>query len=773
MNLNVAVYSSTIVVVVLALLMAFKHFFNIRKPKTHNSKEEDDMFKLAKTIREGAKTFLNTEYGTVTVVVLLVALGFTLFIESTSGLSFILGACMSSAAVYIGMYGAAHANYRVARRAFKSRSVGRSCWTALKGGSIAGLSVQALGMLGITVIYILQYVIFKDHSTGHGLAMSLKCDANMMRSTTYALGCSTVAMFNRVSGGNFTKSADISADKMNKLDLGFEEDDPRIPNVLLDFIGDLVNDIAGNCSDLLESFVATLVASQLISNTVQARHGAEFAELYNLTCLFPIIIATIGLFGCIVGIGIAMLRKEKMTDNPAKELNNVTYVSAGISVLGSLVVSYFMFNGIALYSDFKAGWISPWLATLFGIASGVLIGKSTEIYTSTEFKFVRELAEAAIDGAADLLTSGTALGFRSCLVPIILVAASIYGSNYICGLYGIAMASVGMLSFVGATVSIDAFGPIADNAGGIAEACHLDSEIRKYVTDPLDATGNTTAAIGKGSAIGSAAYASTALNISYIGIFSLGGALVLNIADPNTLSGAFLGTGLLAYFSFMLLKNLRDSTHVLTVEGKKQLDANPAILEGKALPDYNGLTKIGTKQSNRKMVAPSLLALLSPIPCIFILGYEFVGGMQIGVILLGVVLAIYTSNTGGAFDNGKKYIEEERLPGQKKHGPAHLIAVIGDTFGDGLKDVWAVCIDIFSKSLSTSACTIAPIALAIQQNGAPSAAELFAPTIAFAEQVVAYVGQAASLVTEAATFVMSHVAPVMANASLISIMHLF
>ena len=747
MDLSMIVYSSTLGVILMALLLALRNFFNIKKPKTHVTKEEDEMFNFAKTIREGAKTFLDTEYGTIIVVVALVALGFSLFIEASSGLSFILGACMSSAAVYISMYGAAYANYRVVRRAFKSKSVGRSCWTALKGGSIAGLSVQAFGMLGITVIYILQYLLFRQHPTGHGLIVNLPCDANMMRCTTYSLGCSTVAMFNRVAGGNFTKSADISADKMNKLDLGFDEDDPRIPNVLLDFIGDLVNDVAGNCSDLEESFAATLVAAQLISNTVFNSQTVKtgilaeaYINLYDLTCLFPIIVATIGLFGCIVGIGVAMLRKEKMSDNPAGELNKVTYIAATISVIGDLIVTYFMFGGIALYKDFHFGWVSPWIATVFGILSGVLIGKSTEFYTSTDYRFVRKLAETSKDGAADLLTRATALGFRSSAIPIGIVAASIYISYSICGLYGIAMASVGMLSFVGATVSIDAFGPIADNAGGIAEACHLNPAIRR-ITDVLDAVGNTTAAIGKGSAIGSAAYATTSLNISYIGIFSLGTALILNIADPKTLSGALVGTALLAYFSFMLLSNLMDSTHVLKVEGQKLIDADKDnILAGKALPDYNALVKIGTKQSIQKMTAPSLLALLSPIPCLFLFGFEFVGGLMIGVILLGVVLAIYTSNTGGALDNAKKTIEEGLLPGEVKGGEAHRNTVIGDTFGDGLKDVWAVCIDIFSKSLSTSACTIAPIVVAIQQNGGiPSLAEVFSPVTAFVAQVSTHI----------------------------------
>ena len=511
--MNMPIYITTLVVIVIALLVVAKNFSSIRKTKKHTTKEEDDMYELARHIREGAKVFMKTEYGSlipvkgkpvgITFVVIIIAIVFSLFVESTSGLTYILGALMSSAAVFIGMYGATYANYRVARRAFKSRSVGRTVWTALKGGSIAGLSVQAFGMLGITAIYILQYLYFKDTPTGHGLIANLECNANIMRCTTYALGCSTVAMFNRVAGGNFTKSADISSDILNKLRHDLPEDDPRIPNVLADFIGDNVNDIAGNCSDLEESFVATLVAAQLIANMVFAQHGESYAEVYTATCLFPIIVATIGLLGCVIGIVVAMLRKESMGNNPAGELNKVTYISASFTMVGSVIASYIMFGNITLYPDFKAGWISPFIAAFFGIASGVAIGKITEVYTSTDYKFVKDLAKVSPEGPAFLVTLGDALGFRSCLVPGITIGVSIILSYIACGLYGIAIAALGMLSFVGATVSIDAFGPIADNAGGIAEACHLDEEIRQKVTDPLDACGNTTAAIGKGFAVNS------------------------------------------------------------------------------------------------------------------------------------------------------------------------------------------------------------------------------------------------------------------------------
>ena len=704
--MNMIVYAVTLAVVFIALLVVLKNYLSIKAKKHHATEQEDKMLELAQTIQKGAKVFMKTEYKTIIPIVGLIALGFSLFIEVSSGLTYILGACMSSAAVYIGMYGATYANYRVARRAFKSKSVGRTVWTALKGGSISGLSVQAFGMLGITAIYILQYVLFKDYTVGHGLIANLSCDANIMRCTTYSLGCSTVAMFNRVAGGNFTKSADISSDILNKLDYGFPEDDPRIPNVLADFIGDNVNDVAGNCSDLLESFVATLVASQLIAGIVFKQNGISYASVYNATCLFPVIIATIGLVGCIIGILVAMFRKESMGENPAGELNKVTYISAGITMVGSLIASYCMFSGEAIYPAFRAGWISPWIAALLGIVSGVLIGKITEVYTSTDYSFVKALSKVCPEGAAFLVTLGDALGFRSCLPPGIVIALSIVLSYVSCGLYGIAIAALGMLSFVGATVSIDAFGPISDNAGGIAEGCGLGEEYRA-ITDKLDATGNTTAAIGKGFAIGSAAYATVSLIFAYVGNFTEG-EIVLNMANPLAIAGGLVGAVLVAYFMALLMYNTIDAAVAMADAGKKQLLDNPGILEGTEKPDYESIIEMATKLALKKMLIPSILAIVIPIPCL-LLGYEFVGGMLVGATFVAIPMAIFMGNSGGAFDNAKKFIEEGMLEGYGKGSDAHKTAVIGDTIGDTRKDVVGVALDIFIKMMSTVSNTLAPL----------------------------------------------------------------
>ncbi len=495
--------------------MAMKNYFNIRKPKKISDKDKNkellqEMYDLSEIIREGAKTFMITEYKIIIPVVLTVAALFSMFIEKTAGLTFLLGACMSSAACILGMNSAVYANFRVARRALRSwdddkikNKVGRTVRTALKGGSISGLSVEAFGILGIAIILLTSGGIDLE-ATSSGFLANLICNPITMRLTTYSLGCSLVAMFNRVAGGNYTKAADISADIVGKVRNDLPEDDSRMPNTIADFIGDNVNDIAGNCSDLLESFVATIVACLLLAGTVYKSAGEPDIQLYLATLKFPVALAGIGLLSCIIGLTYSLYHKN--SDNPSLELDMSTYISAAITILGSAGAASYFFARLNLYDTFKIGWASPWVAAILGILSGVAIGKITEYYTGTEYKPVKELASFTTEGEAFVITKGDAIGSRSVLLPCIVIGVSILASWFLCGIYGIAVAALGMLSFVATTVSIDAFGPIADNAGGIAEGCHLPEEIRK-ITDKLDAVGNTTAAIGKGFAIGSAAYA--------------------------------------------------------------------------------------------------------------------------------------------------------------------------------------------------------------------------------------------------------------------------
>ncbi len=705
------IYLIILAVVAVALAMVGRNYTNIKKSKKHSSAEEDEMAELAGIIRSGAKTFMLTEYKTITIVVIIVAVVFSLCIESYSGLTFLLGACMSSAACVIGMVGATYANYRVARRAFKSRSVGRTVKTALKGGTISGLSVEAFGILGLIVVLLVSGIDM--NATGHGLLLALPCNPTFMRLTTYSLGCSLVAMFNRVAGGNYTKAADISADIVAKVRHDLPEDDSRMPNTIADFIGDNVNDIAGNCSDLLESFVATVVASLLIANLVFKGDARANEALYDATIYFPIVLAGIGLLSCIIGLSYALLHKAG--DDPAKELDMSTYISAAITILGSAFVAKEFFDGILLYDSFRIGWASPWVAAIFGILSGVIVGKITEYYTSTDYKPVKTLAEISTDGEAFLVTKGDAIGSRSCLLPILMIGVSLIISWALCGIYGISIAALGMLSFVATTVSIDAFGPIADNAGGIVESVFgaeeeeekqkLGEEVRA-ITDKLDATGNTTAAIGKGFAIGSAAYATVSLIIAYVGNYSQGEA-VLNIASPLVIVGAIIGGALVEYFSAILTDNTIDSARIMAKAGDEQL--TPEVLARKAKPDYNMIIEMATREALRKMLVPSTLALLVPVICGFVFGVEFVGGLLIGATIVAIPRAIFMGNSGGAWDNAKKYVEQGLLEGYAKGSAAHKATVVGDTIGDTRKDVVGVALDIFIKTMSTVANTLATV----------------------------------------------------------------
>ena len=698
------ILSIALLVVVGAVSMMLKNFFNIKKPKKILPEETkiQEMNELSEIIRSGAKTFMITEYKIIILVVITISALFTLFIEVSSGLTFLLGACMSSAACILGMVSATYANFRVARRAYRCKKVGRTVRTALKGGCVSGLSVEAFGILGLIIILFVSGGIDLD-ATSHGLLINFACNPITMRLTTYSLGCSLVAMFNRVAGGNYTKAADISADIVGKIRMDMPEDDSRMPNTIADFIGDNVNDIAGNCSDLLESFVATMVASLLIAGTIYRGAGEPNIELYLATLKFPIALAGIGLLSCIIGLAYSLHHRN--SDNPSLELNMATYISAAITVLGSAGAASYIFSKIELYDSFKLGWGSPWVAAIFGILSGVLVGKITEYYTGTDYKPVKSLAEISVEGEAFVITKGDAIGSRSVLLPCIVIGVSLLMSWWLCGIYGIAIAALGMLSFVATTVSIDAFGPIADNAGGIAEGCQLPEEIRA-ITDKLDAVGNTTAAIGKGFAIGSAAYATVSLIFAYVGSYSTGEA-VLNIASPLVIVGAIIGGALVEYFSAMLTDNTVESAHLLADAGAAQL--TPEVMERKVKPDYNAIIEMAAKQALKKMLIPSLLALFIPVVGGFICGVEFVGGMLVGATVVAIPRAIFMGNSGGAWDNAKKYVEAGLLPGHGKGSAAHKATVVGDTTGDTRKDVVGVALDIFIKTMSTVANTLAPV----------------------------------------------------------------
>ena len=683
----------------------------------------DDMIELAGIIRSGANTFMGTEYKSIIKVLIVVAVILTLFIEKTAGITFIIGGCMSSLACVLGMKSATYANVRTANKARETKSIGETVKVALCGGSVSGLAVQTFGMLGFVLILIAQSGV--DHtsvSTGLIKLGGMAVNPTVMRISTYSLGCSIVAMFNRVAGGNYTKAADISADILGKIRHDLPEDDSRVPNTIADFIGDNVNDIAGNCSDLLESFVATMSASIMIAVTLYETHGApnDFITdgTFGATTLFPIILAACGLVGCLIGLGYANIKK--MGDNPSRELDLSTWISAGITVILGGIAAYVIFGKLGaagqLYNKevggWIAGWASPWISGILGIISGVAIGVITEYYTSTDYKPTRQLAEICHEGEAFVVTKGDAIGSRSCLLPVLIIAVALLVSGKVCGTYGIAIAALGMLAFVGATVSIDAFGPIADNAGGIAESSHLEPDVR-VITDKLDAVGNTTAAIGKGFAIGSAAFATVSLIVSYVGNYTdtfIAGneELVLNFASFFVIAGGLLGGALVEYFCAMLTDNTIDSAKIMADVGDEMMSI-PGVLEGTVKPDYNKMIALAAKEAIRKMVFPSVLALLIPVVGGLIFGVEFVGGILVGATICAVPRAIFMGNSGGAFDNAKKYIEGGFIEGHGKGSDAHKAAVTGDTIGDTRKDVVGVALDIFIKLMSTVANTLAPV----------------------------------------------------------------
>ena len=688
----------------------------------------DRMVKMAAIIREGSNVFIKKEFTTIAIVIAGLAVLFTLFIEKFSGITYILGATMSSIVCILGMKSATYANVRTANKAKESLNVGETVKVALKGGSISGLSVQAFGLLGIVLIVLISGVgpqqdtiigSFLPLDTikgfeGNGLIpiKALLTNSAIMRITTYSLGCSTVAMFNRVAGGNYTKAADISADILGKIRNDLPEDDSRVPNVIADFIGDNVNDIAGNCSDLLESFVATISASIVLAIAFLGTSGlSKFMteELFKSTYMFPLVVAGGGLLSCILGILIVTIRK--MGDSPSKELNLATYISAGLTLVVVGVLSYVAFGntGVDLKEvlGFKIGWATPWVCSIFGLVSGVAIGMITEYYTSADFKPTKTVAEYAVEGEAFVVTKGDAVGSKSVMLPVAIIGISLVVAYSLGGTYGIAIAALGMLSFVGTTVSIDAFGPIADNAGGLAESCHLEPEVRK-ITDKLDSVGNTTAAVGKGFAIGSAAFATVSLICAYVS--NLKGMPNFNPQDIQIdsvmiIAGCIIGGALIEFFIALLTDNTIASAKELADVGDRQL-SDPAILAGEKDPDYNELVALATKTALKRMLLPSVIALAIPFVCGAFFGPEFVIGILLGATIVAIPRAIFMGNSGGSFDNAKKYIESGAIEGHGKGSAAHKAAVTGDTIGDTRKDVVGVALDIFIKMMSTVATTL-------------------------------------------------------------------
>ena len=699
-----AILVLVIVAAVLALGYAAFNFVSVKKM----DEGTDRMSEIAEAIRIGANAFIKYEYKIIAIVAVIVAVAFGV-IFSLQGASlvwepsicFLIGVVMSASAGWVGMKIATYANVRVSNRARETKSIGKTLKVALKGGSVMGLCVGGFALLGLFLVY----VIF---GMGLGLLTEAKLfDGSLFTQclSCYALGCSIVAMFNRVGGGIYTKAADMGADLVGKTEAHIPEDDPRNPATIADNVGDNVGDVAGLGSDLLESFVGAISSGIILAVSLVLHQAVEtripYEQLMKMM-YFPLVFASVGLIASILGIAFVLVKKD--SENPKRDLDISTWAAAAVTIIGGFVAGMMLFKGVSANDlalmGFKIGYVSPWVAASIGVVSGVVIGMLAEYYTSYDFKPTQMISEASKEGPALTITQGLAVGMKSCMLPLIVLGVATYASYAVSGLFGIAMAAVGMLSFVSATVSVDTYGPISDNAGGIAEMSELDPEVRK-ITDKLDSVGNTTAAVGKGFAIGSASLAALSLMVSFLYAFQEGEELVLNFTDPLILAGALVGAALPFLFSGMLIEAVAKAARKMVEEVRRQFNEIPGILEGKAKPDYKTCIEISSQGAIKEMKVPAILAILFPLVSGFLFGPYFVGGLLIGATLSAIMLAIFTGNAGGAWDNGKKYIEAGGVEGQGKGSPAHDAAVVGDTVGDPLKDTVGPSLDILIKIMST------------------------------------------------------------------------
>jgi len=634
----------------------------------------DRMKEIAHAISSGAKAFLFSEYKilVVFVVVLGIILGFA--ISWVTAVCFLIGACFSVLAGYFGMTVATKANVRTANAA-RTAGMNGALGVAFKGGAVMGMCVAGLGCLGVSAIYFI---------TG---------DVDVMFG--FSLGASSIALFARVGGGIYTKAADVGADLVGKVEAGIPEDDPRNPAVIADNVGDNVGDVAGMGADLFESYVGSLI-SALTLGVVYAGSGADVA--FSPFVLFPVIISAVGLIASIIG---TLFVRGKEGSNPQVALNIGTYVSAAIVIIVAFIVS------IAWL-----GSVKPAIAIVAGIVVGLLIGTLTEVYTSDKYGSVKEIANQSQTGAATTIISGLSVGMKSTLFPIILICIGIFVSYALLGVFGIALAAVGMLSTTGITVAVDAYGPIADNAGGIAEMSGLPDDVRE-ITDKLDSVGNTTAAIGKGFAIGSAALTALALFTSFADKVDQGTetALTIDILNANVVIGLLIGGMLTFIFSALTMSSVSKAANHMIEEVRRQFREIPGLLEGKAKPDYTKCVSISTNAALRQMIVPAIIAIVAPLAVGFILGVQALGGLLAGSLVSGVLMAIFMSNSGGAWDNAKKYIEGGKYGG--KGSPAHAAAVVGDTVGDPFKDTSGPSINILIKLMTIVSLVFVPAFLAV------------------------------------------------------------